>query len=357
MRMRIPSSGPLHAPGRQSGVALVLALLVVALVTAISVELSWRFDLGMTRAANRWYGVQADAYLRGAEEFAFMALRYDQDEDRENGKPVDKLGEVWAQPPQQFPVDEGWIRGGLEDAQGRFNINLLQNSIDKKVAAKLTCAQPERYTENQRRFIRLLQTIEVEEDTFIDQYTAMNITAAIIDWIDIDSVVTCEGAESDYYSQLEPPFVIPNKAMVSVSELNVIQGITPVIYQKLLPLVIALPPEATLNVNTMPLQLLRTIASKDSLYPNSEDDAQYIYEERGGGYDDLEGFKSSAAVDQVVGSNAQGSLLDLTGLGVASSYFIFNGDAMVGDYVRERRALIHRDDQEIKVLRRTDANF
>ncbi|WP_045856904.1 type II secretion system minor pseudopilin GspK [Teredinibacter purpureus] len=348
------------ATSNQRGMALILALLVVALVTVIAVELSWRFELTLSRSANRWHGVQADAYLLGGEALAHWILTQDTEKDQQEGIVNDTLQEEWAQP-AQMPTDEGWLRGTVTDAQGRFNLNSL---IDKapKLQGNKTPQSWQKWTAPQRRFIRLLQTIELEEDVFLDQAAAINITEAIMDWVDLDSNVSTisgyGGAESDYYGQLDPPFVVANKAMMSVTELNVIRGITPVLYRKLLPLVIALPKEVPINVNTMPIQLMRTINDKKILYPNNIDDAQYIFEERSIGYEDIASFKSSAAVDQVVGSTPNGeSNIDITGLDIKSSYFIFVGDTSVGDHIRERKALMFRDGSKVTTLRRTDANF
>jgi Type II secretory pathway, component PulK len=342
---------------KQAGVALILALLVVALVAAIAVELSWKFDLSVTRSANRWYGVQADAYLLGAEEVGVFLLETDADEDSQDGILSDTLTEIWATS-QQFPTDEGWLRASLEDAQGRFNINALVKKAQKPNGNK-TPAPWQKWTAAQRRFIRLLQTIEIEPEVYMDQQVAMSLTEAVIDWVDKDSKVTgFGGAESDYYGQLEPPFVIANRPMISVSELNIIRGMTPQLYQALLPLVIALPDEeATLNVNTMPFELIRTINSKTELYPSTVDDAQYIFEERGAGFDDIEAFKTSGAVDQVVGGGGGNTNLDTDGLGVASKYFLMFGDTAVGETIRQRKTLMHREGNKVTILRRTDANF
>lgn len=339
---------------QQQGIALILALLVVALVMAITVELSWRFDLSLNRAANRWYGVQAYAYLNGAEELAHFALKEDAEKDKQDNKLVDSLTEDWAQPPVQFPTDDGWVRAGLEDAQGRFNLNSLIDKVSKPKGNR----QPqewELWTEAQRRFIRLLQSVEIEEDVFLDAETAKGITEAVIDWLDDDGFVSgFGGAESDYYSALEPPIVVGNQKMFSVTQLNIIRGMTPQLYKKLEPLLIALPKDAMLNVNTMPLELMRTINGKHSLYPIGLEEAQMMFEERGGGYENIDGFKSSAIVDQV--TNAEGGL-DITGLGVSSSYFLFFGDTAVGEFIRQSSALIYRSEDQITTLRRTDANF
>ncbi len=342
----------------QHGVALVLALLVVALVTVIAVELSWRFELTLVRSANRWYGVQSSAYLHGAEQLAAYALKMDAEQDQESGELKDTLNDVWAMP-VETPMEDGWLRGRVEDAQGRFNLNSL---VVKAKPPKNNAKDWQNWTAPQRRFIRLLQTIELEEEVFLDRSTAENITQAVIDWIDDDSDETgFGGAESDYYGQLEVPFFIANKPMSSVSELFIVRGMTPQFYQKLLPLVIALPKEVALNVNTMPIELMRTITSKENMYPNNLEDAQDIFTDRTGGFVDMEEFKSSAVVEGVVGKGANGgggaSMLDTDGLTVSSEYFILFADSSVGDHVKERRTMLYRKGSDVSVLRRTDANF
>ncbi|TVZ37273.1 general secretion pathway protein K [Alteromonadaceae bacterium 2753L.S.0a.02] len=344
---------------QQRGVALVLALLVVALVTAIAVELSWRFDLSLVRAENRWYGVQAYAYLQGAEEFAFMALKFDKEEDNKKGVEIDTLDEFWAQQAAQFPTDEGWVSGKLEDAQARFNLNALAAKAQKP-QGKFSDWQ--KFTAPQRRFIRLLQSINLgeteDEPVYLDQATAINIVEAIIDWMDVDSEVTgFGGAESDYYGQLEPPFVIPNKPMVSVSELNLIRGMTPELYQKLLPLVIALDAQVPLNINTASVEIIRSFNSKKLFYPLALEDAMDVVQNRsGGGYESVEDFAEDMK-QYVPDENNGQSNFDTSGLAVFSSYFLFTGETQVGDHIRTSRALLFRNGTEVSTLRRTDANY
>lgn len=345
---------------KQEGMALVLALLVVALVTAISVELSWRFDLSLTRAANRWHGVQANAYLRGAEEFAYMALKFDKEEDDKNGEKADTLDEMWASQEAQFPTDEGWLSGKLEDAQGRFNLNQLAQKIQRKEGEDYNETWKQ-FTEPQRRFIRLLQTINLGDEqspVFLDEMTSVNITEAVIDWMDGDSTVTgYGGAESDYYGQLDPPYIIPNTLMASVSELNLIRGMTPELYEKLLPLVIALPADKTMNINTIPVELIRTMNSKTLLYPLPLEDATYLLQGRtGGGYENIDDF-ISVVKDYVPGANEGQNAIDTTGLGISSEYFIFYGETQVGDHIRTSKALLYRSGTDVKTIRRTDAHF
>lgn len=376
-------------PKQQKGVALLIALMVAALISVIAIELSWQFDLSITRSGNRWQGIQANTYLDASENLAVKVLTNDlNNQDSKN----DNLGELWATQKPQFPTDHGYIAGSLEDASARFNLNSLggkppkgaQNAFDAK-----------KYNEPQRRFIRLLQTLENDEGIpLLQLQEAQAIAESVIDWVDVNTSETgFGGAEGDYYQQLNPPFVIANDVMSSVSELSLIKGMTPEIYRRLLPLVIALPANVTLNVNTAPEALLRTINFENDLMPLSKSDVQRLMTDRQNnpnGFDSCNDFVAQgteAAVlfpvtiscsqqsggdqgntpqqggentpENTPQANQQQNKMDMTGLGTASDYFILSSETMVGDHIRTRKTLLKREKNTRTVLpvRRTDANL
>lgn len=356
--MQMPSSNRFGftqspAPRKQKGVALVLAVMISAIVVAICVKASWHFDMGLTRSANRWYGQQADAYMVGLEGLVHSALKLDKEETE-----YDHLGEFWAMEQPPFPTDEGgYIKGTIEDAQGRFNLNLLAKKGNQKPGAPLH----EKYTTSQKRFIRLLQTIEFEEGEFLSEGDAVSLADAVIDWIDPDNNVSgFGGAESDYYSSLEIPIQIANRPMMSVSELMVIKGMVPQLYRGLLPYVIALnDPTAMTNINTMQPAMLRTLNSPEILAPLTIEEAEQMLEGRGAeGFESVEFFKDSDVVAMMFGS-AQGNTpaISTDDLTVDSSYFLLFGEVMVGDHIRRSNALLFRAESKVVTLRRTDANF
>lgn len=361
---------------KQRGMVLILAMLIVVLVITITVSLSWRYNLSMTRNENRWHGLQARAYLEGAEAFASIVLQEDAEEDQRTGLVKDSLGEWWAQPLPPQATDEGWVEGKVEDAQGRFNLNLLQQRAQTPQGGNPSSPQTLQYTASQERFIRLLQTFEFE-DGVIDQAQATEITQAVMDWLDLNHDVTgFGGAEADYYQQLEPPTTPPNTEMISVSELSRVRGITPEIYQALLPLVIALPPDAKLNINTMPLPIMRTMAAANDLTPLTEEEAQLLLDARDtagsaagagtqnqnqnqnqpapGGFDTVQDFENSAALTALVGGSGN---LDTADLGVTSKYFLVFSETLVGEQRRTGASMLKRDNGKVTIVRRSDANF
>ena len=302
------------SPKKQSGVALVMAVMIVAFVSVIAVELSWRFDLSVARNANRWKALQADYLLESAESGARYFLKIDWDQDRDDGLFVDALDEDWAQDIPAQDVGVASLYGRLADAQGKFNVNLLGEVNNWDISQTVRWRN---YTENQRRFIRLLQTINVAADPefpeYIGEYEAEEITQAVMDWMDQEQgfpqLTGSGGAEEDYYLQLEPPLTIPNGPMKSITELRVIRGMTPILYERLLPFVIALPvmtnvqtnasEYAGLNVNTMPYELIRSLNVQDQLTPLDETVAEELHLQTQNGFEDLEQFWQATEVNSL----------------------------------------------------------
>jgi len=379
----------LGSAGRQRGVALIMAMMIVALIAVISVEVSWRFELGMSRSANRWHGMQARAYLAGAEHLAMVVLK--QDSEDEEGSRADHKGETWAQESEPFPTDHGWVKGVIEDAHGRFNINRMQPEPDtcgdgNKKNEQGICPPPEsqcdRYMPAQRQFIRLLQTVNVgteEEPLFLEASDAELIAEAVIDWLDFDSEIRgFGGAESDYYEQLTPPTTIANTEMISVSELQVIKGMTPALYQKLLPLVIALPKDeaGVVNINTAKAEVIRTLTPAENcdLLPMPEEDANAIVQIiENGAFTEVQQLADDPALPASwLDSNQNLALEPDSATIIQSTYFLFYSEAAVGeDHIRRGQSLIKRtagtdsedrgaaqaEGVQIEVVRRTDANF
>ncbi|MFL0800886.1 MAG: type II secretion system minor pseudopilin GspK [Agarilytica sp.] len=385
---------------KQRGVALIMAMMIVALIAVVATELSWRFELSMSRSGNRWAGIQARAYLEGAEQGAIALLRLDEDDT--TLKESDHTGEIWAAP-QQFPDEGNMIEVVMFDAHGRFNINMLKdkppcNSPNPPSGTQscMGAGACTRFTQQQHAFIRLLQTFDIsrEEDEgpiFLPQDQAEGITEAVIDWLDADSIITgFGGAESDHYESLEPKATIANDEMVSVSELQVMRGMLPQLYRQLLPNIIALPlvDVKTVNIQTATVNVLRSIKPFDTNNPAACDllpfDEQtgarlesFIREAGEEGYPAIKNIKDAPNLPAEWGASAgQSDLLDGAGIYSVgqSNYFILNSTIYIGDaYVRRGISLLKRDTSgqsqggqqgtgsnagiTIEVVRRTDANF
>ena len=330
---------------KNSGAALVIAMFVVALVTLISVEFARSYTLSTTRVENRWHGSQAQYYLLGAENLASIVLKDDLDAGE-----TDNLQEDWAQQVPPFQTDDGWLQAVLQDAQSKINLNNLVGKIVPPEGQELT--PPQRFTEPQRRFIRLLQCFE---EVPIEEYQAIEIMEAIIDWLDNDDEETgFGGAESGYYSRLEPPYQPANTTFSSISELRLVRHMTPELYRALEPLLIALPEQTDLNVNTASREILRTLNNRDSLSPMDVQDVDAILEDRElQPYDSLNDFFANPVVSNVL-DNAD---KNKASLGVKTDYFLLQARATVGEQERDIVSLLKRDQGKVRVVQRRYTTF
>jgi general secretion pathway protein K len=271
MNSKRPSANLCNGARRESGAALIVALLVVAMVVMLATALSSDFLLMFRRVENQLYSEQAYAYMRGAEALSRAALLADLQKD--GSKPNDNLAEEWAQP-QQYPTDYGWIGGQIEDLQGRFNLNSLGE--EKKDLP------PGSYSKSQSQFIRLLLTLKLEEPLGIDQ--AQALTDSITDWIDGgDEVSGLGGAESQFYESADPPGRPANTPLVGPSELMMVKGMTPEIYRLLAPLVTVWPSSTAtikLNLNTAPIEVLRSLGGPQDLQPLSDGEIESLLDAR-----------------------------------------------------------------------------
>jgi len=343
---------------KQSGMAglgLVLAFMILSVVVAIAVKESWREHLDMSRYGHRWAGLQARAYESGAEQLAELALVRDAEQNQS-----DNLQEDWAQR-LELPTDDGFLQAQLQDAQAKLNLNSLADPY-KVTAQGALLPGAQKYSASQRRFIRLVQAIPLDDEgtEYYDLQQAEALLDAVKDWIDPDSDVSgFGGAEGDYYSALDLPLTINNGPMISVSELRNVREMDPRLYRGLLPYVTALDPAATLNVNTMQGRLAQCFNRPDDLTPMSVDDGAALLEEiQLSPLENLQDFSNLPVLATLVGTASGGvSNLDTSGLGVSSSYFILDSTIAVGDHISKGNSLLMRKDNKAYVIRHSDTNF
>jgi general secretion pathway protein K len=338
----------MHCPrssGRtQRGAALIVALLVFALCSALVVAMEVDFSRLYQRAANILLAEQARAYLRGAEELAGLALLADYDADKKLDQPRDDLQEFWAQPSKPYPLDEGgWMAGCLRDLQGRFNLNALAEHVPQEEGAP-------RFTAAQAQFIRLLQALGEPQ---VSEQEAIQITRGVTDWLDTDIEPAMDGAEDDYYFGLVPGYRTANRPMASVSELRAVAGVTPELYRALEPFVTVWPQQpAPLNIHTAPATVLRSLNADDDLRPLSENEGEALQSQqlpRGPGFTDVDDFLASPVFADRQEEMTKTKAL----LGESTSTFLLSAEVEVADRRMRLYSVLDRRDRQVTALART----
>ncbi len=227
----------------QRGVAIITVMLMVTLATITVTTMVTRQRLDIYRAGNRQADLQAKKLALGGERFAIQQLHLDRRKaERSNS---DSFEDRWFGS-TLVPVEGGTISGCIVDLQGRFNLNSL---VDDKGALNV---------DQRDQFQRLLVVLDID---------SLKV-AAIVDWLDADSnIIDADGAEDDYYSLRDPPYLAANQRFASVSELKLVKGFNELDddenrehYELLLPHISALPEVTPININTATPAVIESLA-------------------------------------------------------------------------------------------------
>jgi general secretion pathway protein K len=287
----------------QRGVAIVMAIIVVAIGTMIAVGLTWRGTLDLRRTESALAADQGLMYVQGAEAWAADILR----QDLVDSPDSDNLGEQWAFELPPLPVDGGTIRGRLEDLQARFNLNNLIGSDGKENMLARS------------QFERLLVRVEADPA----------LAGAVIDWLDPDTELRFpSGGEDVAYSDSEPPYRTANSMITSTSELMAVAGFDRDIYRRLAPYITVLPAGTKLNVNTASDVVLASLSDDIDLAT-----ATSMIEERG----DAEFVDIDATFEGLVEPDV---LQEIDGV---SEHFLLTATVTLGSNQLTMRSVLQRD--------------
>lgn len=284
----------LGSHGRQNGVALITVLLVLALATVSVVSMSSERQLDIRRTENQLRNDQAWVYVQSLESWALQQLQANEAADFA-GIRMDEVGAVQ-------------LHGALDELQGKINLNNL-----------LVEGEPSQ--EDVRRLQRLLKQLKLP----------VELTDAMLDWLDADSDMRYPaGAEDDLYTRLNPPYRSGNRQFGDVSELLLVKGVTPQIFQALQPYVTAVDGYVPINVNTARPEILRCLA--DDL---SKDRAESIYRAAGKPFAKLESFLQDEAVND--------SGIGKYGLSVTSRHYVLAGTVDMGKIKMQFESYLSKD--------------
>jgi general secretion pathway protein K len=208
---------------------IVVALFIVALVAAMAVTMMSRLDRDIQRTTLILRDVQAEFYAQGSIAWAMDQLITNWEKQKPN-QLIDTI-------PMRSPVNQ--VRGykvssTIYDMQARFNVNNL--------AA----------TEAQALFVHLMKILVPN----VTDAQAQSIVRATVDWITPGSA---RSELSRSYLELPTPYRAAHRPMLSASELRLVRGVTPAIFNVLQPYITALPGSIPVNVQTAPVPILAAL--------------------------------------------------------------------------------------------------
>lgn len=225
--------------------------------------------------------------------------------------------------PAFFPTAAGQIAVTLRDAQACFNLNAL--------AQPTTASRP----------LAVQQLIALISRLDVPAYRAELIVESLWEFIDEDrSVQTRLGREDSEYLARSVPFYAANQPLTDISEIRVVQGMDAGLYQKLKPLVCALPmARQQININT--LDVTQSVILEALFDPwLSPVQARALLQQRPAkGWEDVDQFLAQPLLADV---NERTKKQLKTVLSVDSNYFWLRSDITVNEIELTMNSLIVR---------------
>ncbi len=231
---------------KQKGVAIIMAMLIVALATSVAAYAAWQQNLWIRQSESLTTQAQALAVSRAAIYLGSLALNTDlQTSDPPN---VDSLKEKWATEPLSTPVEGGSVGGKIVDQQGLFNVNNLAATNLQERAVQL------------QWFNALLAALSLPAE----------LADAVQDFVDEDS----QGPKEDLtYLGKSEPYRTANQPIYGIDELYRVEGFTNEVMETLRPFITAIPvrtatapgasgptvPITAININTARVEILRAV--------------------------------------------------------------------------------------------------
>jgi general secretion pathway protein K len=360
---------PIRYLANNRGMALVITLFVVALVTVLVLEYHFDASVEIDLAANFASDVQAYHLALSGVNFARALLLRD---DPQADGPEDlwyRLGLIPACfPPQQLltlageagsgPLptegteeivdtpssDEGCVRLRIVDEQSKLPINALMP----------TGGNQEPNPTWLRIFEQFFASFQIDQD----------ILDALVDWIDQnDEPHGVSGAENAYYEALEHPYTAPDGPMRALGDLRLVRGFDYETLAKFFPGVpperiadvdlgsngylVAYPPgqEAKVNLNTANGEVLQALF--DGLQGGSGNTADLVEEIIAKRQETQ--FGELSEVSELITDGAVKTQLNQVA-GVKSTYFRVESTGVVGIIQKKAVAVVKRGQQTTSEL-------
>lgn len=210
---------PVKIIGNNRGIALLVTLTIITVLIVVALEMNRKMrSTVFSAAATRDRITLAQMASSGIHAAKAMLVK-----DKSNSK-SDSLQEGWADPEKinevlkDIPFDGGTITVAISDELSKIQINSLVEFPEGR-----------EFNESQRilwdRFLSLL----IFQDESFEEIEPATIINSIKDWLDSgddEAITGLNGAESDYYQDLDPPYTCRNGPFTHIDEFLLVRGVT-----------------------------------------------------------------------------------------------------------------------------------
>jgi general secretion pathway protein K len=349
-----------NACQKQSGVAVVTALLLTTLAITIVASLFWQQQVQVRSIENQRFQLQKKWVLRGALDWASLILR----EDARTSNELDHLGEPWAVSLGDTRLDQyvengksevedsdASLSGQISDAQAKFNLtNLATDGVvdehevlafakllsNLRMDSSLASAVALQVGRTQEKVIKP----EKPTDAGVGASTgpANPTSAPASSTSESTTKSSAAGTDSSVSVSITVNSEVQFLKFSQVEDLLAVPGFSPEMIQRLKSYVTVLPVRTPVNVNTTTAEVLSARLENVSM----TDAALMIAARDRSFFRDFAGFKL----------NFPDKLNDAASKNVSFSthYFMVNGKVRLNRSTLEVNSLIERLGQRTQIL-------
>ena len=366
MKTRVTTRG-----GAERGIALIIVMIVIFVLALLAGGFAYSMKVETRLARNSSFDSDMENLGRsGVERARWILAEQLRDPDPEL-RGYTGLNQKWADGPAN--INEPLVFVDLAHYElhpGTFSLRM----VDMESKYNLSVIRDERFSSVLQRALEMLGTDPIQATDIVESY---------LDWVDPDDNKRMQGAESEFYVNLNPaaPYVAKNGLMDDISELLLIRGMTPEIYfgGGRVPAMTKLgsAPRPTslggapgggggvglvdlfttisaagmgVNANTASAEVLQLLPGMDAALAQSIIDTRAGPDHTDGTEDDIPFLRQGELI------NAPGMTQEL--LNVLGRYLVLNSsifqvtvEARIGNYVRRYEALLHRRNaQDVTIL-------
>lgn len=338
----------------EKGFVLITVLLIIALLFPLVLAFNSKVQLNLIQAENFRNSIQAQRAARLGVEGAIALLKQDD-------MSYDSRKDQWAANFPSFSVTEGGILTvSIVDEDGKFPINNViagNNQTQAPSSSPQATASPSTSQKAASGSTTTGMAAGGVDQDVVTQLKSMitllggrpDITDGLIDWLDSDDTTTAgDGAEEDYYKPLGRH--CKNGPLDSPDELLLIKGFDKelVVDRKLKDLVTVAPTMGGININTAPVEVLKTVLGTETsqlAQPLNESDIDNLVQ-----YRDEHEIKDIKDITGAI-KITQDQLAKISSiLKVKSSYFTVSSRYTIGKVVKNVEALLRRDDSGVTII-------
>lgn len=313
---------------QQKGIALLMAIVAVAFVTLISVAMLAEQNQVMRRVQNTISTDTAWQYALSGEQLVGLSLKQEFDEGVKKNEHYDYEEPIWTAK-RMLPIPDagGMISGQIADLSGKFNLN---NLVD---------LQGDVHEPSYKAFKALLERLNLPSE----------LAPALADWLDFDLEQRDNGAEEQYYLNIETPIRIANYELRNLQELKQVRGFTELVTDEegetktvievLEPYVTVLPVGSALNVNRASDAVLKA-------YLPHLDDSAFTALLRGRPFESFEQFKTDINNKNKPDKDGKVKPVDyskLSEMSVKSEYVEVDVVVTLGEISTSLKSILRRD--------------